>query len=420
MAKRKKKRAAPATWSYSVGEYGAKVRAYEREPGGILYGCVPNVGGRGYVRASLGHRDRERAEQWALSQSQKLRAGVTELETGRVTLATVFALYARHATPQKSERVQREDARRREMWARVLGGTLDPSRITRSRWEAFARERVAGAIDCRGFRSGHPEHQPGQASPRTLEADQRWLRAVLTWATSWTIEATGRPLLDSNPVRGFPVQTERNPARPVMTDTRYEKLLAVAGQVEREFTREGRRRTERTYLRELLILAHETGRRITPICKLRWSDIQWERSETRPHGAIAWPGQTDKQGREWTAPITAAVRHALEEHRQRHPGVGDALLFPSPRDASRPITKDTALKWLREAEERAELGTEARMTWHAIRRAWATARKHHADADVAQAGGWGDTRSLQLCYQAADEATTLRVILDPARLEAAQ
>jgi hypothetical protein len=100
--------------------------------------------------------------------------------------------------------------------------------------------------------------------------------------------------------------------------------------------------------------------------------------------------------------------------------VGDAWVFPSPRNAAISIGKNQPLKRLLEAEELAGLKPEPRMTWHSIRRAWATARKHHPDVDVARAEGWTDTRSLQLCYHAADEETTLRVVLDSALLEKAQ
>jgi len=44
------------------------------------------------------------------------------------------------------------------------------------------------------------------------------------------------------------------------------------------------------------------------------------------------------------------------------------------------------------------------------RRKWATERKHLPLKDVAAAGGWLDTRSLEQCYRQADEATLLRVV----------
>ena len=54
--------------------------------------------------------------------------------------------------------------------------------------------------------------------------------------------------------------------------------------------------------------------------------------------------------------------------------------------------------------------------FHAYRRKWATKRKHLPVKDVAEAGGWLDTRSLEQCYQQTDEATLLQVVSEPPKL----
>ncbi len=54
--------------------------------------------------------------------------------------------------------------------------------------------------------------------------------------------------------------------------------------------------------------------------------------------------------------------------------------------------------------------------FHAYRRKWATERKHLPLKDVAEAGGWLDTRSLEQCYQQPDEATLLQVVSEPRKL----
>ncbi len=46
----------------------------------------------------------------------------------------------------------------------------------------------------------------------------------------------------------------------------------------------------------------------------------------------------------------------------------------------------------------------------------ATERKHLPDVDVAAAGGWTETSSLKRCYQQADEATMLEVVLSGGQL----
>jgi len=51
--------------------------------------------------------------------------------------------------------------------------------------------------------------------------------------------------------------------------------------------------------------------------------------------------------------------------------------------------------------------------FHAYRRKWATETKHLPVKGVTEAGGWLDTRSLEMCYQQADEAMLLQVVTEP-------
>lgn len=64
-----------------------------------------------------------------------------------------------------------------------------------------------------------------------------------------------------------------------------------------------------------------------------------------------------------------------------------------------------------QAEKLAELPHVEWAGFHAFRRKWATERKHLPTVDVAAAGGWTGTETLILCYQQADEATMLAVVL---------
>ncbi len=49
--------------------------------------------------------------------------------------------------------------------------------------------------------------------------------------------------------------------------------------------------------------------------------------------------------------------------------------------------------------------------WHSFRRMWASKRKHLSVKDVAAAGGWTDTATLERCYQHADPHTLEEVVL---------
>lgn len=172
MARRRKR------WSYVAGERPHSVTVYEREPGGVLYAAAwdPSLkGGRGAQRRiSLKHRDKERAKAYAHEQTAKLKEGSEDVALGRVKLSRVFATYMRERTPRKTEREQKGDARRVEMWACVLGGASDPHRISLAQWERFIRDRLSGAIDGRGNPVEAKKRRPVRA--RAVEAECNWLR----------------------------------------------------------------------------------------------------------------------------------------------------------------------------------------------------------------------------------------------------
>jgi integrase len=390
-------------FTFKAGDHGQCVVVYERKAGGLLYARAWDraaAGGRGgWRRVSLKHRDQERATTYALEQAAKLRDGSADITAGKVTLAHVLALYQQKRTPSKSLSEQQGDERRAEMWARILGGSTDPLDITLEQWETFIAARRTGAIDAYGNPVAADGRKPVRA--RSVQEDCLWLRWVFNWATNW--KRDGRFLLTVNPVKGFEVQGEKNPRRPVATDDRYDQILPVAAKVH-------------PFLVTLLILAHGTGRRLSPVLGLRYQDLRLAKIKTAPHGAIQWPGETDKEGQAWSAPISADVRGALDRVLAQRPGVGAAYLFPSPRDAGKPVRKELASAWLERAEVLAKVPKMNGSLWHAYRRGWATARKHWPDADVAAAGGWKNAETLRRCYQQADEASVLRVVTEPAEL----
>ena len=401
-----------ALWNHAEGEKGWTVTVYERAAGGLLYARAfdPSLrsGRGGYRRRSLGHRDRGKSEVYALDQAAKLRVGLAEITEGRVTLARVFAVYRSQRTPRKVPTEQRADDRRIELWTRVLGAQKDPNFISPAEWERFIDQRRVGEIDGRARLV--PAKNRRLVGDRAIEGDCLWLRWTLNWATRWR-DGAGRRLLRENGTLGLEVPTELNPMRPVSSDDRYEATRAVSDQVAMEIRWDGHRREQRSYLSEILDIANGTARRITAICRLRYEDLRLVNTAGSPHGAIQWPGETDKEGRARHAPITAKVRAALDRIITERPGIGAAYLFPSPKDPTQPITKERAAKWLLEAEQLAELSKLRGGMWHPYRRKWATARKSLPLADVAQAGGWRSQETLARCYQQPDDATMLTVVL---------
>jgi integrase len=173
----------------------------------------------------------------------------------------------------------------------------------------------------------------------------------------------------------------------VASDDRFEALRNVSDSVVMEVRSRGKPFRQRSYLSEILDLAHDTGRRITAICSLRYQDLRLEPRSDAPHGAIRWPEVTDKEGREWIAPISPRVRNALDRVFRDRPGIGPAYIFPCPTDPARPVQYERVRTWLRRAETLANLPNQRGSSFHAYRRAWATARKHLPVTDVAAAGG---------------------------------
>ena len=208
-----------------------------------------------------------------------------------------------------------------------------------------------------------------------------------------------------NPVQGLEAPVDKNPRRPVASHDRYEAIRAVADQVSPDFA-------------DLFDLAAETGRRISAVCQLRYSDLRLNDRST-PYGAILWPADTDKQGKEWPAPLSEIARTALDRLLSRRPGIGTAYLFPHTQRVGKPISRWIAAGWLKKAEEIAGLQPLKGSQWRAYRRKWASERKHLSDVDVAKAGGWKSTVTLKTIYQQADMETMVTVVNNARRLREA-
>jgi integrase len=396
-------------WGRTVGDRPYQVRVYERKPGSTLYLRKWDPTLRRYVTRCLKHRDRDRGVAEAKVMSRKLEEGERSIRDHRVSLIELFALYAEHRTPQKSRREQGEDRRRIRLWTRFLGARKDPLQISRHEWDGFIRDRTSGRLAPTGeVVVDQAKHLP--ARPRTVERDLRFLLSVLNWGSDWRVG--DRYLLRENCCRGFPVPKERNPRRPVASLTRYHALRLRSDEVVMQLRPRGHEPCEvRSHLSELLDLAIATGRRLSAICGLWYSDLQLARNPAAPFGAIRWRASNDKEGREAIVPMNALSRRAIDRIMEERPGLGDAPLFPSPGDIKQPVNRHLADRWLRKAESLAGIEPQAGGLWHPYRRLWATLRKDLPAQDVARAGGWASTKMVLDVYTQADAQTTLGVVL---------
>jgi site-specific recombinase XerD len=392
-------------WQKRVGPHGAAVLLAERRYGGSVYLFW------GRRKRSLGFRVRDpyekrikervkRAEQAGLEFSAQLVRGET---ADNVTLRCLVDLYRREAIPEQGRRRREDSEREIECWLNWLGATFVMDDLGPAEWNRFRRERETGRIDARGKRVAR-NHRPVGA--RAVAKSLKTLRHMCRVAVQ-------HGLLRADPTAGLECPTNKSPKRPICDDDRYEALLSIADQV----TMYGPwRKKVKSYLPALLVLAHDTGHRITAILNLRWSD--WL-PDFRTHGGLHWRAETDKIGLDDVVPVTPEVRAAVECHRSEYPGVGEALMFPKPKDPSQPVDHRTATRWLVEAEKKAELPKLEGGAWHPFRRGWATARKGQELKDVARAGGWKDVTTLLKLYQQADLETTEKVVLHARRLRLA-
>lgn len=389
-------------WSHSVGQRPHVVRVFERAGRRGLY---VKYHGR---KEALGHSDRKRAKQEAADRYARLLKGHEEPES--ITLGGLFARYLQNESQGKAR--PKEDERRAALWARFLGGKQDPHRISSAEWDSFIRLRRSGEIDA----LGKIAEAPRPVGDRTIEADCKWLSAVLTWGSK-RMHETGGYLLRENCVRGYAIPKEKNPRRAVATRDRYEAALVAAETMAMEVRWNGKAETRRSYLAEFFEVAVGTGRRLSAVRQLRREDL---RLDVGPHGAIRWPADTDKGGRESVVPIDATVRTAIDRRLADRPILGRAYLFPSASNLEKPVSRYVLDHWLRKAEKLAGLEPLEGTLWHAYRRKWATERKHHPAQDVARAGGWSGVETLQTVYQQPDEETMLRAVLEPMELRHAR
>jgi len=228
-------------------------------------------------------------------------------------------------------------------------------------------------------------------------------------------KANGRPLVQANPLAVVKRPKPKNVRRPVASHDRYVRTLQHADTVDPD----GR-------LACMLTLARYTGHRENAICQLRVNDFLRTKEDVRaalgalgfderqadhfPHGGLRWRAESDKQGNHAVTPLAPDARAALDAYLAHNPRLGEAPLFPGPRDAGRPILADLAGRWLMKAEALAGLPSLSCGRWHPYRRLWATERRHLPAQDVAAAGGWTGTQALTTIYQHATPDKILEVV----------
>lgn len=381
-------------WSQSVGVYGSKVRVAERTPGGTLYLLWVDKERRQQKR-SLGHTDRKRGKEEALAFATRLAEDRDAVEAEAITIGSLFDIYERHGLHGRSEGHRKEQRRKLAMWREFLGPARSVESLSPADVDRFVDARRKGTVQ-----PAHSKHT-GTVSDTTIWHDYIALITALHFATRHR-DTRGKPLIVTNPLNGVRVSKTVSPAQPVADEGFYGQLRAIAGHLNVKFSL-------------ALDLAYSTGHRIDAILKLRWVDVSFVRTETAPFGTIRWRSENDKIGNEHEVPMNQTAHDALlRVARDRHV-IGDAWVFPSDKDETKPVDRHLANRWLRRAEKLAGVEHIKGRGWHSFRRGWASSRKHLPDVDVAAAGGWKDTATMKRCYQHADATGVLKAVTEPIR-----
>ena len=389
---------------------GYRVRLFERVGNGgasVYYSYTNSAGKR--VTKSTKRSDAAEAEAHVKAVFavvlEKLRTGQTE--AGKpVTLGQVLRLYFEHEAPSLSTKWRRTSQARRAMFETAWGAEKAVRDIGQADVNHYAQRRRTGTLKPKKSRLK-------TVREGTIEADLRWLSVVFRWGMGF--KTSGRPLVDANPLAVLKRPKPKNVRRPVASHDRYVRTLQQADAVDPE----GR-------LACMLTLARYTGHRENAICQLRANDFLRTKEDVRaalgalgfderqadyfPHGGLHWRARSDKMGNDSVTPLAPDARAALDAYLARNPRLGEAPLFPGPRDAGQPILADLAGRWLMQAEELAGLPSLSCGRWHPYRRLWATERRHLPAQDVAAAGGWTGTQALTTIYQHATPDKILEVV----------
>jgi hypothetical protein len=391
------------SWSKSVGGYGYRVRLVARGADGRLSLRWWSPGKKDYEERALGHCDREQGEFEAKQVSAALLTATQAAHRGGLTVGQLLSRYEREATPNKTPVQQREDTRRLNMWIHVLGAGADITTIDSGKLDEFVTRRRAGTIEVPGHKLQR------KVSARSIIADVGFLQTVFRWAEQLRT-ADGKPYLPDNAIRSYTKPSQPTPRRPVATYDRFLKVREHCDSVDPQRLFGG-----------FMDLVEALGWRESALCQLWASDVDRARhQEHYPHGRIRKRWQTDKEGVEMWVPLSAGAREALDRLIELRPAVGDTWLFPAPRAFGKCWNRWHARAVLERAEAKAELPKIFGGDFHPYRRKWATERKHLAVTDVAEAGGWKTSRTLELCYYKPDPATLLAVVTEPRKLREAK
>jgi len=379
---------------------GGLLHIRQKRPGGVFF--VRVWVNKRYSEKSLRTREpelaKERARAFQSALSDRNRPAVPNV-------VELGALWRRFSTECKPFARRGPDYKKdAAAHARVLIGHFTPhfdvGRITQDDVDGFVDARAAGGIVTGTDENGQPiKTEPG--SERTAEADLVWLNHMLIWATTTRLPH-GMPWLTSNPLKPLAKPHPKSQMRPHSSQDRYEATLRTLDEQVAKAA-DDLTRSRWMQIRLFLVLAAATGRRLSAIRQLLWSDIDFTRK------LIHWRAKTDKKGKLRWIPLSDTIAAEFRRYREQYPPVTSEWVFPAEKNAGKPSDRYLFRDWMIKAERYAELPKLEGGLWHPFRRMWAMCRKDMPIRDVMEVGGWDDFETI-LKYMLPDHGTMLRVL----------
>jgi len=218
---------------------------------------------------------------------------------------------------------------------------------------------------------------------------------MIIWALRKKV-GDGQRLLADDPMAGYSLLGGASPRRPTATDERFTKTLAAIDQLV-DKTENPKLKTQYRMLAMVVKALDGTGRRVSAILGLKWSDIVVleENGVRLPH--IQFVRGLDKAGRGAWLPLAQKVYDAFMQWRHECPESTGDLVFPD-IDAAKPVRSDWMAELLGRAESLADLVPLNGSLFHAYRRRFATAREHVPFNRVMELMGITDARVFRECY----------------------
>ncbi len=367
--------------SFFAGEKrgGNRVRLYPHPRDGVLFLEYRDENGKRHNR-SLRDSDWKRGKVAAEELATALRKN-EEPRASELTLRELFDNYEREVTPRKSEQKQQHDRAARALFEACWGPMALVKELDRRDWDRFIEER-SGRLRPAGRDS------VGGVRNRMIAYDLKFLMAACNWAE--VVRVKGRPMLERNPFRKFPVPAEASPRRPSISESEYQALCVAARGCGPE-------------VELFLYLVHESGHRSDSVANLRWSDIDLVGR------TVFW--RKDKMKHQHTTPLLPEHVEVIGRVKRQTGRIGDGWVFQSEREPEQPVGRNTVRHWWDRLEALANLPQVKGRGWHSLRRKFADENDELPLSQLMALGGWKSSKTVVEIYQSPSEEK-LRVAMN--------